>query len=223
MAAPTPPPAPEEPRRTVPLMGRLEKFTTAVLLALVVWLVSTWIGCPIISQTEEGGIDGARPHADYRGDIPPDVLARAGATEAEVDATLRAIAQQFGNEREYLSTVERNRLGLTEDEQEYYNQIKRRTAPDGGGTESPAEWYNKLTSAYRTYQRVRGIVADVSGRDAQQVDARVVDQVLNNSGRAQEFYEQLSLRFGVAPEAAEAFGKDRPTDLSDWATWLQGL
>jgi hypothetical protein len=138
--------------------------------------------------------------------------------EESVDQVLKQIAIHFsdGKNPNYKAF---GKKGISKDEINFYDQLKKEYDHKIDQTKN---WYRLLKTARNTYQSVSDVFSKASGQSARTLQPNDFQQLLDNPEKSTKLFNQFARRFNKSSGEIEAFARRSPSQLSDWALWLEG-
>jgi len=109
--------------------------------------------------------------------------------------------------------------GITEDEINFYDQIKTEYSDRIGKAKN---WYKLLKTARNTYKSVSDVFSNATGQPASTLRPSDFQEILDHPERSAKLFKQFTNRFNKSNLEIEAFASRSPSRLSDWALWLDG-
>ena len=197
------------------IIGPLEWFSLIASFLIFAYVMVRHGGCHPVVRSEStelienpgGGTWGGENRRSYK-----------SSNEESVNKVLAEIADHFsgGKNPDYKAF---RKEGITEDEINFYDQLKKEYGHKIGKAKN---WYQLLKTSRKTYQSVSDVFSKASGQPAGTLRPNDIQEILDHPERSTKLFKQFANRFNKSSGEIEAFARRSPSQLSDWALWLEG-
>ncbi|MFK7934388.1 MAG: hypothetical protein AB8G22_12825 [Saprospiraceae bacterium] len=200
------------------LMRPYEKFLAIVSVLILVYFVLESMGIHIV-QHEGTNTEVVNPGANYHGSKE---VYHDAEIDAKVNAKLEEMAREFSAETQGRARVHKQDLlgkGLSEDEAEYYENVKERSK-FSEQVESAKDWYNVLRASQKTYSKVRNVFAGTDSGE-EEITTDDISTMLNNETLRTVVFEKIQDQFSIPKSEAAEFANQGKRELNEWADFVE--
>lgn len=197
------------------IIGPVEWASIIALLGLLVYMGLRYGDGTLVQKTETVELTD---NPSQGGDNAPKRYIDRGK-EANVDAILRQIADQYGDDY----VVSKNDpiledAGMSKSEAKFLETVKKQKKKDVDSKQD-VDWFSILRTSHKTYKKVKSALED-SGIEFDEVEDKVSTALINEAA-SRTFYSKLERTFGISEERSKSFAEEGSRAVSDWARFVE--